>query len=230
MKGFPRIHEEEVERINRLQREFFDTLTDVFEPPLPEGVPERLERIVASAGIGKGDRVLDIGSGTGILVPLIQQYSPGEIIACDLSLAMLERLKEHHPYAHVVQADARDLDLPDDSMDAVLINASYPNIVDKHGTFTTLGRIVKPGGRSAISHPMGRAFISKLRDEAPFPLDEFPQRPDADALFSPYGFEVSHFTDEPQLYILVLLKTVSPKDVIRQAHDPELAEGQSRYE
>ena len=211
MKGFRRPDKEEVRRINRLQRDFFDRLRDLFEPPLPEGVPERLERIVASAEIGEGDRVLDIGSGTGILVPLIKNYSPGEIIACDLSFAMLERLKENYPYANVMQADARDLDLPDASVDAVIINASYPNIVDKHGTFTTMARIMRPGGRLVISHPMGRAFIERLRDEAPFPLDEFPERPDADALFSPYGLEVSEFTDEPRLYILVMVKIVSRK-------------------
>jgi ubiquinone/menaquinone biosynthesis C-methylase UbiE len=206
MKGFRRPDEDEVQRINKLQRDFFDTLTDVFEPPLPEGVPERLDRIVASAGIGEGDRVLDIGSGTGILVPRIKKYSPGEIIACDLSFAMLERLKENHPYVRTVQADARDLDLPDAFVDVVIINASYPNIVDKHGTFTNMARIIKPGGRMVISHPMGRAFIEKLRDEAPFPLDAFPERPHADGLFSSYGFEVSQYTDESRLYILVTVK------------------------
>ena len=68
--------EEEVDRINRLQRELFDELYHLFDPPLPEGVPGRLERIVESAEIVKGDNVLDVGSGTGILVPLIQKYGP----------------------------------------------------------------------------------------------------------------------------------------------------------
>jgi tRNA A58 N-methylase Trm61 len=76
--------------INRLQRELFDRIVHVFEPPLPEGVPERLGKIVAAAGIGIGDFVLDVGTGTGILIPLIQLYEPGHIYACDLSRKMLD--------------------------------------------------------------------------------------------------------------------------------------------
>ena len=82
----------EIERINRAQRELFDKLYHLFDPPLPEGVPERLEKIVRSAEITEGDFVLDVGSGTGILVPLIQRYKPGRVWACDLSVAMLRQL------------------------------------------------------------------------------------------------------------------------------------------
>ena len=63
MIQFPEITEEEIERINKLQQESFDELYYLFEPPLPEGVPERLEKIVELGKIKEGDTVLDIGSG-----------------------------------------------------------------------------------------------------------------------------------------------------------------------
>jgi len=53
--------EEEITRINQLQREVFSKLVHIFDPPLPEGVLERLEKIVSYAGIRKGDIVLDLG-------------------------------------------------------------------------------------------------------------------------------------------------------------------------
>ena len=68
MSPFDERSEEEVRRINQLQRELFDKIYRLFEPPLPEGVPERLERIVAAGEIAPGDTVLDVGSGTGIMV------------------------------------------------------------------------------------------------------------------------------------------------------------------
>jgi ubiquinone/menaquinone biosynthesis C-methylase UbiE len=89
MAPFKTVSEEEVQRINRLQRDTFDELYHLFEPPLPEGVPQRLEKIVAHGRIGTGDTVLDVGSGTGILIPIIQNYNPGRITACDLSESML---------------------------------------------------------------------------------------------------------------------------------------------
>jgi len=198
--------EEEVQRINQIQREFFNKFVHIFDPPLPQGVTERLEKIVASAEITKGDIVLDLGTGTGILVPIIQEYDPEKILACDLSNAMLERLKEHYEYVETILSDARDLILPDASIDVVFMNACYPNIVDKKSTFANISRMTKPGGRMIISHPMGKAFIDLIRDETPFPLDDFPGKSKAERLMEPFGFKIKEFVDEPKLYIMKAIK------------------------
>jgi len=198
--------EEEVDRINRLQRELFDQHYRLFDPPLPEGVPKRLERIVASAEIARDDNVLDVGSGTGILVPLIQKYEPARLFACDLSEAMLRQLKKHYPDVEAIVSDIRELALPDLFLDVVFINACYPNIVDKVGAFTNLGRMTRPAGRMVISHPLGKTFIDSLREEVPFPLDDFPEKPEAEILFKSFGFGIKEFLDDPELYILVVTK------------------------
>ena len=198
--------EKEIERINRLQREKFDTIVHRFEPPLPEGVPERLERIVAAAAITAGEVVLDVGTGTGILVPLIQQYRPGRIYACDLSRKMLRQLRKNYAGVETILADVRDVTLPAASIDAVFINACYPNIADKAGTFANLAKMVKPAGRLVISHPLGKAFVDILKKSASFPLDDFPTDLEATKLLGPFGFEVTALVDEPELYILLAEK------------------------
>jgi len=197
---------EEVQRINRVQSEFFSRCAHLFDSPLPEGVPERLKRITASAKIAKGDKVLDVGTGTGILIPLIQAYDPEKIFACDLSKGMLGRLKEKYAYAETILADARDLTLPDASIDVVFINACYSNIADKRATFANIGRMMRSGGRMVISHPMGKSFIDFLKEKAPFPLDDFPGKSEAENLLEPYGFDIGKFFDEPELYILLAVK------------------------
>ena len=206
MSPFDTPDEEEIDRINRIQREMFDELYHLFDPPLPKGVPERLERIVASAEILKGDYVLDVGSGTGILVPLIQSYEPGRVFACDLSEAMLKQLKKHYANVEAIVSDIRELALPDSILDVVFINACYPNIVDKVGAFTNLGRMTRKAGRMVISHPLGKSFIDSLKEKVPFPLDDFPEKLEAGILLKPYGFEIKKFVDEPDLYILVAAK------------------------
>jgi SAM-dependent methyltransferase len=198
--------EEEVDRINRLQRELFDELYHLFDPPLPEGVPERLERIVASAEIAKGNNVLDVGTGTGVLVPLIQKYGPARVFACDLSAAMLRQLKRHYSNVEAIVSDIRELALPDLILDVVFINACYPNIVDKVGAFTNLARMTRPAGRMVISHPLGKVFIDSLKEKVPFPLDDFPEKSEAEILFEPFGFSIKEFVDESELYILVVTK------------------------
>lgn len=198
--------EQQIQRTNQLQRDFFSQLIHVFDPPLPEGVPERLTKIVASAKIAKGDVVLDVGTGTGILVPLIQAYEPETIFACDLSEAMLMHLREQFPYAKTIAADVRDLKLPDQSIDIVFLNACYPNIVDKPKSFENISRMTRSGGRMVISHPMGKSFIDLLKEKSPFPLDDFPEKSEAQALLEPHGFLIQEFIDEAKIYILVATK------------------------
>lgn len=195
-----------IEKINQIQRDFFGKITHIFDPPLPKGVPERLEKIVASAGIIKKNVILDVGSGTGILLPRIYKYQPEAIYACDLSDVMLMRLKEQYPYAQTIEADVKDLSLPEQSIDVVFVNACYSNIVDKQGFCANIERMMKPGGRLVISHPLGKSFINILRDKSPFPLDDFPDMKEAKRLLEPFGFIIKQFIDEPELYILVAKK------------------------
>jgi ubiquinone/menaquinone biosynthesis C-methylase UbiE len=206
MSPFETKSEEEVRRINELQRRSFDKLYRLFEPPLPEGVPERLERIVASGKVVEGASVLDVGSGTGIMVPLIRGYGPARIYACDLSSAMLQQLSKNYAYAETILGDVRDLELPDGSLDVVFVNACYPNIVDKATAFSNISRMLRPGGRLVISHPLGKSFIEVIRKSTPFPLDEFPERADAENLLRAFGFAIEDFIDEPELYVLVVTK------------------------
>jgi len=214
---FKSFSEEKVQRINRIQRNLFDKLYLRFEPPLPDGVPERLEKIVAHGKITEGDTVLDVGTGTGILIPIIKKYKPGRIHACDLSETMVEQLNKNYPHVETIVADVRDLRLPDSSIDVVFINACYPNIVDKAGAFSKISRMMKAEGRIVISHPLGKAFILSLKDVTPFPLDEFPEEQEAaDNLLKPFEFEIVTFIDEPKLYILVATKCRF-KDVVDEA-------------
>jgi hypothetical protein len=73
--------------------------------------------------------------------------------------------------------------------------------------------MMKLKGRLVVSHPLGKAFISSLKNSMPFTLDDFPEEPEASALLKPFGFEIETFIDEPELYILVALKRRSREPV-----------------
>ena len=202
---FRKISIDRVDKIDRLQSAYFSAHKEVFDPPLPEGVPERLAQITAAAEITHRDTVLDVGTGTGILLPLIQGYGPKTIYANDLSEAMLESVKSRFPEVVTLQGDISRLQLPERSVEVVFINACYPNIMDKHSAFRNINRITRQGARVVISHPMGRGFIEVIKDKMPFPLDDFPvDEITANDLFADYGFEVESMIDEKDLYILVL--------------------------
>lgn len=198
-----------IRRINEQQREYFNRRVNVFEPPLPEGVPERLKEIVAAGQIGRSDAVLDVGTGSGILIPYILDYKPSKIHACDLAENMLQRVREKFPHVLTHLCDVKDLNLPDDTLDVTYINGCFSNIMDKEGSLDNLFRMLRSGGRLVISHPLGREFIHELKGHTPFPLDLLPDQAEASELFGRHGFAIEKYVDEPEFYLLVARSTKS---------------------
>ena len=175
---------------------------DLFEPPLPEGVPQRLRHIIRAGAIRAGESVLDVGTGTGILIPYIMEFAPSEIHVCDLAEKMLTRVKDKFPHVITHLCDVGDLDLPEDSLDVVFINGCFSNIVDKAKSLDRLYRLLRPKGRLIISHPLGREFIVELRKHAPFPLELLPDEIEARDLLQKHGFRMAHYRDEPAFYLV----------------------------
>lgn len=144
------------------QRRRFNELVDVFDTPQPPEVMARLEEVVAAARLSPGEVVLDVGTGAGVLIPLIENYHPAAILACDLAEKMLERVGQKHPAVRTHRADIALLPLPSDSVDVIFMNAMYGNIADKMGACRNGARMLRPRGRLVVSHPEGRAFVDQL--------------------------------------------------------------------
>ncbi len=202
-----RLTTEQIEEDNELQQRYFNERVDLFEPPLPKGVPERLEATVEASRLQRGERVLDVGTGTGILIPYILKHGPSEVHACDLAENMLRRVKEKFPQVIVHRSDVGSLQLPDDSLDVVFINACFSNIVDKSKSLNNLYRLLCEKGRLVVSHPLGRGFIVELKKRTPFHLDLLPDEADARELCERHGFKIVSFSDEPLFYIFVAEST-----------------------
>ena len=193
----------QIKEMNELQRRYFNENVDIFEPPLPQGVPARLKATVQAGGIQPGDKALDVGTGTGILIHYLLKYRPSEIHACDLAENMLERVKHKFPAVLTHLCDISELQLPENSLDIAFINGCFSNIIDKPKSLRNLYRLLRQKGRLVISHPLGRDFIVELKKSTPFQLDLLPGEAEARALLESHGFEIIEFRDEPVFYLLV---------------------------
>jgi len=193
-------------RIADHQRRRFNELVDVFDQPQPLEVMERLQEIVSSAGLRSGEVVLDVGTGVGVLIPLIQSYQPAAVLACDVAEKMLQRVQNKYPAVRTFHADIASLDLASTSLDAIFMNGMYGNIADKPAACRNAARMLRSGGRLLVSHPEGRAFIDQLRAASDLFIEPFPSREEFEALLEPLGFEVITYRDESKLYLMVARK------------------------
>lgn len=92
-----------------------------------------------------GERILDIGCGTGHLSAQIAATG-AEVTGIDLSPDMIARARTAHPAIHFEVADARKLNYESD-FDAVFSNATLHWISDPESAGVSISRALRRGGR-----------------------------------------------------------------------------------
>ena len=114
-------------------------------------------RLAKAARPAPGETVLDLAAGTmDVSVELMRQYPDCRVAALDFALPMLEtgkarKLKDgREDVIFPVQADGRNLPLPDASMGAATIAFGIRNILPREDAYREFLRVLKPGARLCI--------------------------------------------------------------------------------
>lgn len=123
-------------------------------------------RVVKGAKLRAGQRVLDVGAGTGLLTLEAQRRlkTSGSVVACDISLDALSVCRDavsaddHVAAVAVVAGDACALPFPTATFDVVLTRSVLIYLADKAAGVRELHRVVKPGGRASIFEPINDAW------------------------------------------------------------------------
>lgn len=137
-----------------------------YPAPLLDLVPARALESFAGVGypfqcdvVNSGDIVLDVGSGAGTDVFIaLQKVGPtGRVFGLDMTRAMREKLQAILTEAGVadrvdiLEGNAEQMPLPDQSVDVVTSNGVINLVPDKAAVAREIHRVLRPGGRVQIA-------------------------------------------------------------------------------
>ena len=158
-----------------------------------------------------GERILDLGCGTGQLTAKIAE-SGAFVQGIDSSLSMIDTAKVNYPHISFAAADARDFQV-EEPLDAVFSNAVLHWIKQPEAAIDCVAKALKPGGRFVAEFggkgnvgAIVRTILSVLSEigcEEPESLNPwyFPSIGEYAGLLENHGFEVSYAVlfDRPTL-------------------------------
>ncbi|HOX28564.1 MAG TPA: methyltransferase domain-containing protein [bacterium] len=169
------------------------------------------ERLFSKIDLKPGDRVLDVGCGAGVLVPLILERitAAGCLFELDYSEKMIEVNKRNHPEGNIqfITADVVDAPLPPESCDAVICFSCFPHFHDKKRALEVLVKVLKKNGVFAMSHFSSSKGINEHHGNCRAVMHDM--LPDEDAMLAMLkatGLKVKDFVDEPGFYLINTVK------------------------
>ena len=136
----------------------------------PDVIAQRCQ-VLKALELREGERVLDIGSGPGLLAHDMAASvgRNGRVCGIDISedmLAMSRKRCADQPWTEFQKTDATNLPYPDDSFDAAVSTQVYEYVADIPAALAELCRVTRWGGRVVVLDTDYGSLVIHTEDEA----------------------------------------------------------------
>jgi demethylmenaquinone methyltransferase/2-methoxy-6-polyprenyl-1,4-benzoquinol methylase len=169
----------------------------------------KINNIISISEINKGAKILDVGTGTGILIPFLRQKvgEEGEITAIDVSENMLEVAQRKYTYNNVffVCKDVLQAGFPNEYYDFIICYSVFPHFNNKETAITVMAKYLKMGGKFIICHSQSRETINNLHKDASEAVakDNLPSMEVIKGFFRNMGLKTITEIDNNEMFVII---------------------------
>ena len=198
-----------ISKLSMQLQDYFNQLAPVWDEEVTRERLECLSNIIKELDIKHESHVLDIGSGTGILLPFLIQAvdHTGKILALDFSTEMLHQAKTKNfsPVVDYIQADVTAIPLPNSCIDLAICNSAFPHFSDKAKALKEIARVLKGGGRLVICHTASREAINQLHQSIGGVVgnDLLPDESQLKELTKHADLKITYLENSPKRYLVI---------------------------
>jgi ubiquinone/menaquinone biosynthesis C-methylase UbiE len=172
-----------------------------------------LRKLVSQFGLKLGQNVLDVGTGTGVLIPHLVQMvgASGSVTAVDYAEKMVQIGKSKHVHFDNVSVELHDIEedgLPSESFDAVTCFGLFPHLTKKEKALHNMRRALKPGGILIIAHALSSEEIKAHHANVASSVvnDTLPEKAEMRRLLKRTGFTRIRIRDKRGCYLCKSIK------------------------
>jgi len=171
--------------------------------------PNKIRYLLKKLDIRLNEKVLDVGTGTGIMLPFLYEKvgQEGQIFAIDIAEKMLKQAQQKYPYQNTkyILGDVTDADLPLSYFDKIICYSVFPHFVDPSKTLSALKKYLKKNGELLICHSEGRLTINRRHEELGRSLisNILPLASDLAELLTVLDYKVVELEDAEELYYVI---------------------------
>jgi ubiquinone/menaquinone biosynthesis C-methylase UbiE len=200
--------------INREKQNFFNSHAKDWDETKHLAKMARIGKIFQEYEIRLSGNILDIGCGTGILVPTLLSYSefPHHIFELDFSRDMMVENKKKHKenlrHLNFINGDALCLPFPEGSIQWIIGLGVLPHLGDTQGAIREWTRIISDGGKILVLHFMNSRDLNKYHSQidGAVKFDHLLSINELVGHFQEQGWKVLRKREMKDLYLLIAQK------------------------
>ena len=195
-----------------MSKGFFNSRATTWDEKVAEKDVSKLKAMLARLDIKTGATVLDVGTGTGVFVPLLLKKigREGNLVCLDFAEEMLKitQAKGFKGNISYICADIENSRLTDKSFDVIVCYSVFPHFRDKPKALIEINRLLKKDGKIFICHTSSRQAINEIHRSVPEVRNHlFPENEDTRRMLSEAGFEDIRISDGKEDYLVSARKS-----------------------